>query len=114
MMMAGIDGILNKVDPGEAMDMNLYELSSDKLKNIPHVSKTLEASLDSLDKDRQFLTVGGVFSNELIDSIFALASSDIEMVLELFDLIFESFSSKSERAISGNFSPRIFFRAYKT
>ena len=55
MLMAGLDGIMNKIDPGEAMDKNLYDLPPAELKKIPTVCGSLREALDYLDKDRDFL-----------------------------------------------------------
>ncbi len=77
MLMAGIDGIINKIDPGEAMDINLYELPEDELAKIPQVCSDLEMALNSLDKDREFLTRGGVFTNDWIDSYIKLKKHEV-------------------------------------
>ena len=62
MLMAGLDGIKNKIHPGEAMDKNLYDLPPKELKKIPTVCGSLREALASLDKDRAFLKAGDVFS----------------------------------------------------
>lgn len=77
MLMAGIDGIINKIDPGEAMDVNLYELSESELKNIPQVCSSLDMALENLDKDREFLKRGGVFSDAAIDSYIGLKMEEV-------------------------------------
>ena len=77
MLMAGIDGIINKIDPGKAMDINLYELPEDELAKIPQVCSDLEMALNSLDKDREFLTRGGVFTNDWIDSYIKLKKHEV-------------------------------------
>lgn len=77
MLMAGIDGIINKIDPGQAMDINLYELSEDELAKIPQVCSDLEMALNSLDKDREFLTRGDVFTNDWIDSYIKLKKHEV-------------------------------------
>ena len=79
MLMAGIDGIVNKIDPGKAMDINLYELSQAELKHIPQVCSSLEMSLENLDKDREFLKRGGVFSDAWIDSYIALKMEEVNL-----------------------------------
>ena len=79
MLMAGIDGIINKIDPGKAMDINLYELSPAELKHIPQVCSSLEMALDNLDKDRDFLKRGGVFSDAWIDSYIALKMEEVNL-----------------------------------
>ncbi len=77
MLMAGIDGIINKIDPGKAMDINLYELSASKLAKIPQVCTSLDMALEHLNKDRAFLTRGGVFTNEWIDSYINLKMHEV-------------------------------------
>ena len=77
LLMAGIDGIINKIDPGKAMDINLYELPEDELALIPQVCSNFEMALDHLNKDRAFLTRGGVFSNEWIDSYIKLKMHEV-------------------------------------
>lgn len=77
MLMAGIDGIINKIDPGQAMDINLYELPEDELAKIPQVCSDLEMALNSLDKDREFLTRGDVFTNDWIDSYIKLKKHEV-------------------------------------
>ncbi len=68
MLMAGIDGIKNKIDPGEPMDKNIYALSAGEAKKIKTVPRSLEQALDALDSDRKFLTEGGVFTDDVIDT----------------------------------------------
>ncbi|GGH35258.1 type I glutamate--ammonia ligase [Microbacterium album] len=67
-LMAGIDGIKNRIEPHEPVDKDLYELPAEEAKGIPQVPNSLVDSLDALDKDREFLTAGGVFTDELIDT----------------------------------------------
>lgn len=80
MLMAGIDGIQNKIHPGEAMDKDLYDLPAEEAAEIPKVAESLNQALTALDEDRGFLTSGGVFSDDFIDSYIALKSQDIEKV----------------------------------
>jgi glutamine synthetase len=68
LMMAGLDGILNKIDPGAPMDKDLYDLPPEEEKHIPTVCSSLDQALDALDKDRAFLKAGGVFSDDFIDA----------------------------------------------
>ena len=68
LMMAGLDGILNKIDPGAPMDKDLYDLPPEEEKNIPTVCSSLDQALEALDKDRAFLKAGGVFSDDFIDA----------------------------------------------
>ena len=68
MLMAGLDGIKNKIDPGQAMDRNIYELPDSEAAKIRHVPKSLEEALGALDKDREFLMEGNVFTEDVIDT----------------------------------------------
>jgi glutamine synthetase len=79
-MMAGIDGILRQIDPGEAMDRNLYDLPAEQIDELPTVCRTLEEALDALDEDRGFLLEGEVFTDDLIDAHLALKRAEIEAV----------------------------------
>ncbi|MHB1241680.1 MAG: glutamate--ammonia ligase [Gammaproteobacteria bacterium] len=77
LMMAGIDGILNKIHPGEAMDKDLYDLPPEEEKKIPTVCHALDQALGILDKDRKFLTAGGVFSDDMIDGYIDLKMKEV-------------------------------------
>jgi glutamine synthetase len=77
MMMAGLDGIQNKIHPGDPVDKDIYELPPEEEKLIPQVCFSLEQALDELDQNREFLTKGGVFSNDLIDAYIALKMQDV-------------------------------------
>jgi len=77
MMMAGLDGIQNKIHPGEAMDKNLYDLPPEEEKTIPRVCHSLDMALEHLDKGREFLTRGGVFTNDLIDAFIELKMEEV-------------------------------------
>jgi glutamine synthetase len=77
MMMAGLDGIQNKLHPGEAMDKDLYDLPPEEEKAIPQVCYSLDQALDALDKDREFLTAGGVFTDDVIDGYIALKMDEV-------------------------------------
>ena len=68
MLMAGIDGIKNKIEPPEPIDKNIYALSASETKKIKHVPRSLEEALAALDKDRAFLMEGGVFTEDVIDT----------------------------------------------
>ena len=68
MLMAMIDGIQNKTDPGEPLDKNIYELSREDLAAVPKVPGSLGASIDALEADHKFLLAGGVFSEELVNA----------------------------------------------
>ncbi|MFN5588676.1 MAG: type I glutamate--ammonia ligase [Holosporales bacterium] len=77
MLMAGLDGIQNKIHPGEAMDKNLYDLPPEELKNVPTVCGSLREALDNLDKDRAFLKKGHVFSDDFIDAYIELKMEEV-------------------------------------
>ncbi|MDA0217668.1 MAG: type I glutamate--ammonia ligase [Actinobacteria bacterium] len=68
MLMAGLDGILNKIEPPAPVDKDLYELEGDEAKAIAQVPGSLDAVLDNLERDNEFLTQGGVFTKDLIDT----------------------------------------------
>ncbi len=68
MLMAGLDGIQNKIDPGEAMDKNLYDLAPEEAGNIPTMPASLDEALNNLENDYQFLLKGGVFSEDLVEA----------------------------------------------
>jgi len=77
MLMAGLDGIKNKIHPGEAMDQDLYELSPNELKDIPTVCGSLREALNALDLDREFLTQGDVFDDDQIDAYIDLKMEEV-------------------------------------
>ena len=68
LMMAGLDGILNKLDPGDPLDKDIYDLSPEELKNIPSAPGSLEDALNALERDHDFLLKGDVFTEDVIDS----------------------------------------------
>ena len=67
-MMAGLDGIQNKIEPHEPVDKDLYELPPEEAKSIPQVPGSLEEALQALEADHDFLLAGGVFTQDLIDT----------------------------------------------
>ena len=77
MLMAGLDGVENKIHPGEAASKNLYDLPPEEDAKIPTVCSSLDQALEYLDKDRAFLTRGGVFSNDFIDAYIALKMEEV-------------------------------------
>jgi glutamine synthetase, type I len=77
LLMAGLDGIQNKIHPGDAMDKNLYDLPPEESAKIPTVCSSLEQALEYLDQDREFLTRGGVFSNDWIDAFIELKMEEV-------------------------------------
>jgi glutamine synthetase len=77
MLMAGLDGIKNKIHPGDAMDKNLYDLPPEELKNVPQVCGSLREALENLDKDRKFLKQGDVFTDDMIDAYMELKWEEV-------------------------------------
>ena len=77
MLMAGIDGVKNKIHPGDAMDKNLYDLPPEELKDVPTVSGSLREALEALDQDRDFLKQGDVFTDDFIDAYLELKWEDV-------------------------------------
>jgi glutamine synthetase len=77
MLMAGLDGIENKIHPGDPMDKDLYALPPEELKEVPTVCGSLREALESLDRDRAFLKKGGVFSDDFIDSYIELKMGEV-------------------------------------
>ncbi len=77
MLMAGLDGVENKIHPGEAASKNLYDLPPEEDAKIPTVCSSLEQALEYLHKDRAFLTKGGVFSEEFIDAYIELKMEEV-------------------------------------
>lgn len=95
MMMAGIDGIQKKIHPGEPIDKDLYELPPEELIDVPVVSASLEAAIDNLYKDHEFLLQGNVFCMDFIHSYIALRENDLARVRGLvhpleFELYYSS------------------------
>ena len=78
MLMAGLDGIQNKIHPGDPADKDLYDLPAEEAAEIPTVASSLEQALAALDADRAFLTAGGVFDDDMIDAYIALKSEEVE------------------------------------
>jgi len=77
MMMAGLDGIQNKIHPGEAMDKDLYDLPAEEAAEIPQVCHSFDQALEELDADRGFLTAGGVFSDDMISAFIELKMEEV-------------------------------------
>ena len=78
MLMAGIDGIKNRIHPGDAMDKDLYNLPAEEAAEIPQVASSLEEALSALDTDREFLTVGDVMADDTIDAYIAIKEQEVE------------------------------------
>ncbi len=68
MMMAGLDGVLNKIDPGESLDKDIYDLSPEEMKAVPSMPASLDEALNCLEEDHSFLLKGDVFTEELIET----------------------------------------------
>ena len=77
LLMAGLDGIENRIDPGAAADKNLYDLPPEERHSIPEVAGSLREALDALDADRAFLKKGGVMDDDFIDSYIALKQEEV-------------------------------------
>ena len=77
MLMAGLDGIQNKIHPGDPMDKNLYDLPPEELKEVPTVCGSLRDALGMLDRNRAFLKKGDVFTDDLIDGYLELKWSEV-------------------------------------
>ena len=80
MLMAGIDGVKNKIHPGDAADKDLYDLPPEEAAAIPQVCGSLREALSNLDADREFLTAGGVFTDDMIDAYIALKMDEVYKV----------------------------------
>ena len=80
LLMAGLDGIENKIHPGEAATKDLYHLPPEEDKLVPTVCHSLDQALDELDKDRAFLTKGGVFTDGLIDAFIELKMTEVNRI----------------------------------
>ncbi|MCS6855913.1 MAG: type I glutamate--ammonia ligase, partial [Elioraea sp.] len=78
LLMAGLDGIRNRIDPGPPMDKDLYDLPPEEERNLPKVAASLDEALAALDRDREFLTAGGVFSDDFIDGYIALKEREVQ------------------------------------
>lgn len=77
MLMAGLDGILNHIEPGDPMDKNLYDLPPEEADAIPSVCGTLAEALDALEQDHEFLTEGGVFTEDMIKSYIEVKRAEV-------------------------------------
>jgi glutamine synthetase len=78
MLMAGLDGVRNRIHPGDPIDKNLYDLPEAELREIPTVCGSLQEAVDSLDADRAFLKEGGVFTDDQIDAYVDLKVEEID------------------------------------
>jgi glutamine synthetase len=80
LLMAGLDGIKNKIHPGDAADKDLYDLPPEEAAAIPTVASSLEQALEALDDDREFLTQGGVMTDDMIDAYIALKQEEVTLI----------------------------------
>ena len=80
LLMAGLDGIQNKIHPGEAADKDLYDLPAEEAANIPTVCHSFDQALDALNEDREFLKAGGVFTDDVIDAFIALKMEEVTRI----------------------------------
>lgn len=80
MLMAGLDGIQNKIDPGEPLDTNIYEMDAEEIVKIPSLPKFLSKALDALEEDNEYLKMGGVFSDDILDSYIEGKRGEVEAV----------------------------------
>lgn len=78
LLMAGLDGIQNKIHPGDPADKDLYDLPAEEAEQIPTVASSLEMALDALDNDRAFLTAGGVMDDDMIDAYIAMKQVEVQ------------------------------------
>jgi glutamine synthetase len=77
MLMAGLDGVQNKIHPGDPIDKDMYHLPPEEAKNVPQVCASLEEALRHLDENRGFLTKGGVFDDDILDAYIALKNDEL-------------------------------------
>ncbi len=78
MLMAGLDGIENRIHPGDAMDKDLYDLPPEELKDVPTVATSLREACENLDRDRAFLKKGGVFTDDQIDGYLRVKMEEVD------------------------------------
>ena len=78
--MAGLDGVVNKIDPGKPMDKDLYELPPEEAKEIKQLPGALETVLDNLERDHAFLLKGDVFTRDLIDTWIAYKRTEVDAI----------------------------------
>ncbi|WP_207060830.1 glutamate--ammonia ligase [Motiliproteus sp. SC1-56] len=80
LLMAALDGIKNKIHPGDPADKDLYDLPAEEALQIPTVAENFSQALAALDEDREFLTAGGVFTDDMIDAYIALKKEEVEVL----------------------------------
>ena len=79
-LMAGLDGIMNKIHPGEPLDKNLYDLPPEELAKVPHVPDSLRGAVEALEADHDFLLKGDVFTKDFVDNFIAMKRSEYDAV----------------------------------
>ena len=80
LMMAGLDGIQNKIHPGDPADKDLYDLPAEEAAEIPQVAASLDEALAALEADREFLTKGGVFTDDMLDAYISIKRDELAQV----------------------------------
>jgi glutamine synthetase len=80
LLMAGLDGVINKIHPGDPLDKNLYELPPEELAKVPHVPDSLKGALAALEADHAFLTKGGVFSEDFLANYMDMKKAEYDAV----------------------------------
>ncbi|MHB1222300.1 MAG: glutamine synthetase, partial [Gammaproteobacteria bacterium] len=80
LLMAGLDGIKNKIHPGAAIDENLYDMSAERVKSFPSLCSSLEQALDALEQDHDFLMAGNVFNKEIIKSYIEIKREEVQQL----------------------------------
>jgi glutamine synthetase len=80
MLMAGLDGIKNQIDPGDGTDVDLFELSAEELAQISTVPASLNGSLEALDADKDYLLAGGVFSEDFINNWISMKYEEVQQL----------------------------------
>lgn len=83
MMLAGLDGIKNKIHPGEPLDKDLYEISTKEMVNIPTVARSLDEAINHLEQDHEYLLQGDVFNTDFIDSYAQLKRQEVNQLRSL-------------------------------
>ena len=80
MLLAGLDGVLKKINPGEPLDKNLYDLPPEELAKVPHVPDSLKGALEALEADHEFLLKGNVFTKDFLDNYIELKMGEYDAV----------------------------------
>jgi len=80
MLMAGLDGIMNTIHPGEPLDKNLYDLPPEELAKVPHVPDSLRGAVEALEADHEFLIMGEVFTADFVENFIAMKKAEYDAV----------------------------------